>query len=49
VKEARKLLGKGYDHLSDEQVEDLIINLYEIAKGALKMATTRVSDKNGVK
>ncbi|HUA13455.1 MAG TPA: hypothetical protein VL989_03070 [Candidatus Sulfotelmatobacter sp.] len=48
VKEARKLLGKDYNHLSDEQIEDLIINLHEIAKGALRMATDRVLNKNSV-
>jgi hypothetical protein len=36
VKEARKLLGKPYAKLADEQVEDIITKLYLIAKGTVE-------------
>lgn len=32
TKEARKILGKEAENLSDDQIEDLIINLQSIAK-----------------
>lgn len=32
IKEARKILGKEAEDLSDDQVEDLIINFQSIAK-----------------
>jgi len=32
IKEARKILGKEAENLSDDQIEDLIINLQSIAK-----------------
>lgn len=38
VKEARKILGKGYAHMSDSEVENLIQNLDAIAVAALKDA-----------
>lgn len=36
IKEARKLLGKDGEALSDEEIEKLIIDLQVIAKHALK-------------
>ena len=38
VKEARKLLGKEHENLSDEEVADLIEQLHELAKLSLDMA-----------
>lgn len=38
VKEARKLLGKEHENLSDEEVADLIEQLHEIARLSLDMA-----------
>lgn len=37
INEARKILGKEHEHLTDEQVQELVSNLHVIAKGALKM------------
>jgi hypothetical protein len=36
VEEARKLLGKKYAYMTDEQIEDLIIQLDEIARLTIK-------------
>jgi hypothetical protein len=38
VKEARKLLGKDYEKLTDEKIAELIEQLHELAKLALDMA-----------
>lgn len=38
IKEARKLLGKEHENLSDEEVTDLIERLHELAKLSLDMA-----------
>jgi len=38
VKEARKLLGKEHENLSDEEVADLIEQLHELARLSLDMA-----------
>jgi hypothetical protein len=38
IKEARKILGKDYEHLSDEQIGNLIEDLDAIAVAALKDA-----------
>jgi len=35
VKEARKLLGKDGNHLSDEQIQDLVITLTELSHAQL--------------
>jgi len=36
VDEARKLLGKKYDYMTDDQLEDLIIQLDEIARLSIR-------------
>lgn len=38
VKEARKLLGKDYESLTDEKIAELIEQLHELAKLSLDMA-----------
>lgn len=38
VKEARKLLGKEYESLSDEKITELIEQLHQLAKLSLDMA-----------
>lgn len=38
VKEARKLLGKEHENLSDDEVAELIEQLHELAKLSLDMA-----------
>lgn len=38
VKEARKLLGKKYDNLTDEQVAELVEQTHKLAKLALDVA-----------
>jgi uncharacterized protein YjgD (DUF1641 family) len=38
IKEARKILGKSYEHMSDEEVESLIENLDAIAIVSLRDA-----------
>lgn len=38
VKEARKLLGKEYENLSDDEVAELIEQVHELAKLSLDMA-----------
>lgn len=38
VKEARKLLGKDYENLTDEKIAELIDQLHELAKLSLDMA-----------
>ena len=35
VKEARKILGKEYDNLSDEGLQGVIVSLYKIASSLL--------------
>ena len=45
VKEARKLLGKKYDHLSDQEIEKLVDDLSFIAKCALDMAKKKVEQE----
>lgn len=42
VKEARKLLGKDYDHMTDEQIEDLIIQLDEIARLSIRDSIEKI-------
>jgi hypothetical protein len=36
VREARKLLGRKYSHLDDDQIRNLILNLTVIARDYLK-------------
>lgn len=36
IKEARKILGKEYEHMSDDQVEQLITGLTFIARETIK-------------
>jgi len=36
VKEARKILGKNYQHLTDKQIENMITILHLIAKGTIE-------------
>lgn len=38
VKEARKLLGKEYENLSDKKIAELVEQLHELAKVSLDMA-----------
>lgn len=38
VKEARKLLGKDYENLTDDKIAELIEQLHELAKLSLDMA-----------
>ena len=38
VKEARKLLGKEYENLSDKKIAELVEQLHELAKLSLDMA-----------
>ena len=38
VKEARKLLGKKYEHMTDEDVAELVEQTHKFAKLALEMA-----------
>ena len=42
VTEARKLLGKKYEHMSDEQIQDLIIQLDEIATLSIRQAALKL-------
>lgn len=42
AKEARNLLGKEYDHMTDKQIEDLIIQLDEIARLSIKQSIERI-------
>ena len=44
VKEARKLLGKEYENLTDEKVAELVEQLHELAKVSLDMARERLKD-----
>lgn len=46
VKEARKLLGKEYEKLTDEQVAELINQTHELAKLALEVARNKVVKAN---
>lgn len=46
VKEARKLLGKKYDLMSDDQIEELIVQLDEIARLSIKQSIERI--RNGL-
>lgn len=43
VKEARKLLGKEHESLSDEQVAELVEQTHEFAKLALDVARDKVA------
>ncbi len=43
VKEARKLLGKEHENLSDEEVADLIEQTHELAKLALDVARDKLA------
>ena len=47
VDEARKLLGKKYDHMTDEQIEDIILHLDEIARLYIQDAIEKL--RNGEK
>jgi len=38
VKEARKLLGKEYEKLTDDEIAELVEQLHELAKLSLDMA-----------
>jgi hypothetical protein len=49
VKEARKLLGKEYEHMTDEDVTDLVEQTHEFAKLALEMAKQERLKSNGVR
>lgn len=43
VKEARKLLGKEYEDLTDEKVAELVEQLHGLAKASLDMARERLA------
>ena len=43
VKEARKLLGKEYEKLSDEQVAEIVEQTHELAKLALDVARDKLA------
>ncbi|HPD99447.1 MAG TPA: hypothetical protein PKV52_04210 [Candidatus Saccharibacteria bacterium] len=45
VKEARKILGKDYEKLTDEEVEKLIYQLHNLAKASLEMARKQRLEK----
>jgi len=49
VKEARKLLGKKYEHMTDEEVTNLVEQTHEFAKLALEMAKQERLKSNGVR
>ena len=49
VKEARKLLGKDYEKLTDEKIAELIEQLHELAKLSLDMAREQRLRKTLVK
>ena len=49
VKEARKLLGKEYENLSDEKIAELVEQLHELAKLSLDMAREQRLRKTLVK
>ena len=44
VKEARKLLGKEYERLTDERVAELVGRLHQLAKVSLDMARERLTE-----
>jgi hypothetical protein len=48
VKEARKLLGKKYDHMTDEQIEDMIVQLDEIARLSIKQSLEKLKGSGTV-
>ena len=41
LSEARKLLGRKYSHLDDDQVQDIINNLTLLARNALKQNSSK--------
>lgn len=47
VKEARKLLGKKYEHMTDEEVIELVEQTHEFAKLALEMSKQERLKKSG--
>ena len=49
VKEARKLLGKKYEHMTDEEVSELVEQTHEFAKLALEMAKQARLKKSGIR
>lgn len=49
VKEARKLLGKEYENLSDEKIAELVEQLHELAKLSLDMSREQRLRKTLVK
>jgi hypothetical protein len=48
IKEARKILGKNYDHMSNEQIEGLIEDLDVIAIAALKDAHEKLMQEDAL-
>lgn len=46
VREARKLLGKKYEHFTDDEVCELVEQTHELAKLALEMAKQERLKKN---
>lgn len=49
VKEARKILGKDYEHLSDDEIEKLIMDLDAMAVLALRAAREKVLKEDASK
>lgn len=49
VKEARKLLGKEYENLTDDEVADTINQLHRLAKLSLDVARERLADEKHTK
>jgi len=45
VKEAKKILGKAYEHLSDKQIKDMITILHLIAKGTIEPKSSIYLDR----
>lgn len=41
VKEARKLLGTEYDNMSDDQIEEIIVQLEEIARLTIRQLASK--------
>ena len=49
VKEARKLLGKKYEHMTDEEVTELVEQTHEFAKLSLEMSKQERLKKSGIR
>lgn len=45
VKDARKILGKEAEQMTDEQIENLVVDLGVIARWSLKHATSELNNQ----